>query len=228
MRLCWQQGGDDETDAYLVAVPLVDSVMKAAGVDDYEVVKTLDGRGLAGACLPASAVSSHVAGRSGRLRDDGRGNRDRPYRARTRQRGLRDGPEVRPGSAEARGCGRTLHGAAGEYGGRSSRACASRLGRQKRTGRGSQRRSDRSPARSPATCCNATKFEHSYPHCWRCHSPLIFRATVQWFMNIDHEVGEGKGKREKEKSRRGVTLNPQPSTLQPFLSARRRSTRSTT
>lgn len=30
-------------------------------------------------------------------------------------------------------------------------------------------------------------FEHSYPHGWRCHSPLIFRATVQWFMNIDHD-----------------------------------------
>jgi isoleucyl-tRNA synthetase len=29
-------------------------------------------------------------------------------------------------------------------------------------------------------------YTHSYPHCWRCHSPLIFRATVQWFMNIDH------------------------------------------
>jgi isoleucyl-tRNA synthetase len=27
---------------------------------------------------------------------------------------------------------------------------------------------------------------HSYPHCWRCHGPLIFRATVQWFMDIDH------------------------------------------
>jgi isoleucyl-tRNA synthetase len=33
---------------------------------------------------------------------------------------------------------------------------------------------------------SAGKYEHSYPHCWRCHSPLIFRATVQWFMNIDH------------------------------------------
>jgi isoleucyl-tRNA synthetase len=28
---------------------------------------------------------------------------------------------------------------------------------------------------------------HSYPHCWRCHGPLIFRATDQWFMDIDHE-----------------------------------------
>ncbi len=27
---------------------------------------------------------------------------------------------------------------------------------------------------------------HSYPHCWRCHKPVIFRTTVQWFMRIDH------------------------------------------
>ena len=26
---------------------------------------------------------------------------------------------------------------------------------------------------------------HSYPHCWRCHNPVIFRATEQWFINID-------------------------------------------
>jgi isoleucyl-tRNA synthetase len=29
-------------------------------------------------------------------------------------------------------------------------------------------------------------FAHQYPHCWRCHTALMFRATVQWFMNIDH------------------------------------------
>lgn len=27
---------------------------------------------------------------------------------------------------------------------------------------------------------------HSYPHCWRCHHPLIFRATWQWFLSVDH------------------------------------------
>ena len=26
---------------------------------------------------------------------------------------------------------------------------------------------------------------HSYPHCWRCHHPVIFRATEQWFIAID-------------------------------------------
>lgn len=28
---------------------------------------------------------------------------------------------------------------------------------------------------------------HSYPHCWRCKKPIIFRATEQWFMSIDHQ-----------------------------------------
>ncbi len=30
------------------------------------------------------------------------------------------------------------------------------------------------------------KYAHSYPHCWRCKKPIIFRATPQWFMKIDH------------------------------------------
>lgn len=28
---------------------------------------------------------------------------------------------------------------------------------------------------------------HSYPHCWRCKRPVIFRATEQWFINVDHK-----------------------------------------
>ncbi|MGH9812651.1 MAG: isoleucine--tRNA ligase, partial [Candidatus Acidiferrales bacterium] len=31
------------------------------------------------------------------------------------------------------------------------------------------------------------KIEHSYPHCWRCHQPLIFRATEQWFISMEHK-----------------------------------------
>jgi len=26
---------------------------------------------------------------------------------------------------------------------------------------------------------------HSYPHCWRCHKPVIFRATEQWFIGME-------------------------------------------
>ena len=28
-------------------------------------------------------------------------------------------------------------------------------------------------------------FQHTYPHCWRCHKPVIFRATPQWFIALD-------------------------------------------
>jgi len=29
------------------------------------------------------------------------------------------------------------------------------------------------------------KIMHSYPHCWRCKKPVVFRATEQWFVNIE-------------------------------------------
>lgn len=28
---------------------------------------------------------------------------------------------------------------------------------------------------------------HSYPHCWRCKNPVIFRATEQWFLSLEHQ-----------------------------------------
>ena len=31
-----------------------------------------------------------------------------------------------------------------------------------------------------------SKLHHSYPHCWRCHNPVIFRATEQWFIQLDN------------------------------------------
>jgi isoleucyl-tRNA synthetase len=38
----------------------------------------------------------------------------------------------------------------------------------------------------------ARKVSHQYPHCWRCHQPLIFRATEQWFLRIDHAELRGR------------------------------------
>jgi isoleucyl-tRNA synthetase len=32
-------------------------------------------------------------------------------------------------------------------------------------------------------------YHHSYPHCWRSKTPIIFRAVDQWFIKIDHETG---------------------------------------
>ena len=38
--------------------------------------------------------------------------------------------------------------------------------------------------------------EHSYPHCWRCHNPVIFRATEQWFISMETPMPGGKGKND--------------------------------
>jgi isoleucyl-tRNA synthetase len=34
--------------------------------------------------------------------------------------------------------------------------------------------------------------EHSYPHCWRCHRPTIFRATEQWFIGMENNDLRGR------------------------------------
>lgn len=35
------------------------------------------------------------------------------------------------------------------------------------------------------------KLEHSYPHCWRCHNKIIFRATEQWFISMEAPMAGG-------------------------------------
>src|SRR5437763_12254 len=39
--------------------------------------------------------------------------------------------------------------------------------------------------KSRGALLHAEKVEHSYPHCWRCHNPVIFRATEQWFIAME-------------------------------------------
>jgi isoleucyl-tRNA synthetase len=46
--------------------------------------------------------------------------------------------------------------------------------------------------RSRGALLATEKIDHSYPHCWRCHNPTIFRATEQWFIGMDRN-----GLREK-------------------------------
>ena len=38
-----------------------------------------------------------------------------------------------------------------------------------------------------------SQLEHSYPHCWRCHHPVIFRATEQWFISLETPVKRSDG-----------------------------------
>ncbi|HEX4486532.1 MAG TPA: isoleucine--tRNA ligase, partial [Terriglobales bacterium] len=39
---------------------------------------------------------------------------------------------------------------------------------------------------------HSENLQHSYPHCWRCHNPIIFRATEQWFISMETTM-EGGG-----------------------------------
>jgi isoleucyl-tRNA synthetase len=41
------------------------------------------------------------------------------------------------------------------------------------------------------------KLSHSYPHCWRCHNPVIFRATEQWFIDLDVAGRDGRSIRAR-------------------------------
>jgi isoleucyl-tRNA synthetase len=51
---------------------------------------------------------------------------------------------------------------------------------------------------------------HSYPHCWRTHKPVIFRATKQWFIAIDENYGkDGQTLRENSlKSIKDIKFYP--------------------
>ncbi len=46
----------------------------------------------------------------------------------------------------------------------------------------------------------AEKITHSYPHCWRTHKPIIFRATKQWFIAVD------KAPKDLQKTLRQIAL----------------------
>jgi isoleucyl-tRNA synthetase len=52
-----------------------------------------------------------------------------------------------------------------------------------------------------------TKFVHSYPHCWRSHTPLIFRATKQWFISVDEKPND------EDKTLRDIALSEVEKTL---------------
>ncbi|MGH9597111.1 MAG: class I tRNA ligase family protein, partial [Edaphobacter sp.] len=39
----------------------------------------------------------------------------------------------------------------------------------------------------------SASYDHSYPHCWRCHNPIIVRATEQWFIGMETPMLTAEG-----------------------------------
>jgi isoleucyl-tRNA synthetase len=50
-------------------------------------------------------------------------------------------------------------------------------------------------------------YDHRYPHCWRCKNPVIFRATPQWFISMDHSEDDPTEKDEDQRDRSNYTSN---------------------
>ncbi len=55
--------------------------------------------------------------------------------------------------------------------------------------------------KSRGALLHSEKTEHSYPHCWRCHNPVIFRATEQWFISMETPMPDGAGKDDTLRTR---------------------------
>jgi isoleucyl-tRNA synthetase len=45
--------------------------------------------------------------------------------------------------------------------------------------------------KSRGVLMHSESLQHSYPHCWRCHNPIIFRATEQWFISMETPMDGG-------------------------------------
>ncbi len=185
---------DPATEAayYLVAAPLVEDAMRAAGITEFEVVGGTRGAELAGMIFqhPLFHRTSPVVLADYVTMDAGTGivHTAPGHGKEDFETGQKYGLEVlNPVDASGR-----YTAQAGEYAGQKFEGL-------RVTTVGDSKGKDAEAnvvmidvLQAAGALLSASKFEHSYPHCWRCHSPLVFRATVQWFMNIDHE-----GHREK-------------------------------
>jgi isoleucyl-tRNA synthetase len=177
---------NDTPGYYLVANPLAEAVMKSIGVETYEVVKLVPAQELTGVVFrhPLFHRTSPVLFADYVTMDTGTGivHTAPGHGKEDFDTGLKYGLEVlNPVDASGR-----YTAEAGEWNGTKFEGLRVTIGADEKRD---------SPANTALIAAltesgnllSATRYAHSYPHCWRCHSALIFRATVQWFMNIDHE-----------------------------------------
>ena len=147
------------------------SLLQKIGVDNYEVIKELKGKELEG------LIYSHPFGlRIGKVvlagyvsLEEGTGlvHTAPGHGAEDYQTGLKYGLDtVMP--VDARG---KFDASAGEFSGLNVYD-ANKVIIEKLQGMGA--------------LLSESQVSHSYPHCWRCKNPIIFRATKQWFLIIDH------------------------------------------
>jgi isoleucyl-tRNA synthetase len=163
---------------YLLASALVDTVMQKLGDEPYDVVKTVKGLELAGMQFehPLFDRSSPVVFADYVTLDEGTGVvHTAPGHG--REDFITGQKNALPTLSPVDNAGRFTIEAGEEFAGQTiwqgNETIVAAL-------------------RGVGALLKLQQITHSYPHCWRCHNPVIFRATAQWFMSIDHN-----GHREK-------------------------------
>ncbi len=163
---------DAGNDRYLVAAELVGQTMSAAGIEKYCVAKTVKGKDLEGMVFkhPIYDRESVLVHALYVTLEDGTGVvHTAPGHGREDfETGRKYGLEVL-NPVDGRGL---FTKQAGQFEGLHI------------TKQGNQAVID--ALRENGNLMAESKIEHSYPHCWRCHKPIVFRATEQWFVDLDH------------------------------------------
>lgn len=158
----------------VMATALVDNVMKEAGIEEYETVKTLSGVDLEGVLCKhpfLDRTSRVVLGSDDTIvvelgTDTGAVHTAPGYGKEDYLCGLKNGLEI---VVTVDGKGYQTEGAgifAGLKYDESNDKIIEWLEENK-------------------FLLKKQKINHSYPHCWRCKNPIIFRATEQWFCSVE-------------------------------------------
>jgi isoleucyl-tRNA synthetase len=158
-------------EALIIVADMVDETMKKAGIANYKVAKTIPGKGLAGLeyLHPLNGKECHVILGKEVVKDEGTGcvhiapgHGEADY-----ELGLKYNLDILA-PVDSNGVF-TEH--AGEFQGKEIFA-------------GSQLIVDK--LLKNGSLLHRDFLTHSYPHCWRCREPVIFRATKQWFISMDN------------------------------------------
>jgi isoleucyl-tRNA synthetase len=181
-------------ETYIVSTMLLDSVAKKAGWENYQILRSLDGSMLAGAEYQhpfCERTGRFLAGDAFVTNDTGTGfvHIAPGHGADDYQLGRANGlPIYSPVDDDGR-LAPTADLPAGQQ------MPAELVGKSilEKHGKSDANEAVLHELRVRGMLVHQENYHHSYPHCWRSKSPIIFRAMDQWFIRVDHEVGAAAG-----------------------------------
>ncbi|MFC1675264.1 isoleucine--tRNA ligase [Candidatus Omnitrophota bacterium] len=155
-----------------IAKDLLTSVLSQAGIENYEVIKEVRGKDLEGLTYehPLTPRKGKVLAADYVSKDEGSGlvHTAPGHGSEDYLTGIKYGLQILM-PVDGRG---HFDSSAGEFAGKPVFEANNDIVEKLEAGGALIHRSD---------------FAHSYPHCWRCKMPVIFRATNQWFLKVDHK-----------------------------------------